>query len=607
MDAKCEQSPGLFQVRVQFKRTECAISTPPKPERIARSSFRTTISFPGRWHTLLPWLRREYHSINVVTLAKDIVGFPFATKLPPRQPSQPDPSVDMGAQSLVNVINNSYNSSRSDAIQNPPYKRRKVDVATDDASQSATSLPKGDQDSFNPRSSPPLVTPVPPIVTKPESPKPQNSVKRERSPTPPISHTPRPVTEGALRFVLPPKCRKSHPDYANNRKKWVAQEVKKLRELKLEITRVFTRDDGMVIDWKSSSPVMSDTLLPAVPEDSAVRAIDVDTKHSTVNRKARPTPVQSEEPTASVIDVDSPEPVPTAIPGSCHVPSPSEASALAIASASVSAPNSFPNLIFPQIVAHFLIRFLTGRETTGSHAAAEECTTTTVTEVIKRVQLETSRRQVPIGASAIRPNTGSNEETVSVCPHSTSTLEGSKSSNVEQRAVIDAALACEAPSKEEIDDMQAAALRFLQSYTLTFESDRAGLASAYSRDATFSIQIYDPCSPTCSSKPCKIKQGRLDIMAELLSLPDDQRLYADIAGMSKVDYDFVHLGQFVGALLMCYATQTINVDGPRRGKWLCDQRFVLKRKEWDEEDRSTEGLWPLVAVSHQMTIRHIPL
>jgi len=83
-------------------------------------------------------------------------------------------------------------------------------------------------------------------------------------------------------------------------------------------------------------------------------------------------------------------------------------------------------------------------------------------------------------------------------------------------------------------------------------------------------------------------------MASLLSLPDDWNFC--LSGPRYLDFDVVSLGAAGGVLLMCYT-------GGQDEKWACDQRFVLQPKEWDEEDRSTERLWPLVAVSHQMTIR----
>ena len=73
-------------------------------------------------------------------------------------------------------------------------------------------------------------------------------VKRERSPSPSLA--PRLVTEGCVRIApLPPECRNRQPNFQGARQQLAAAEMKKLRALGLQITRVFTREDGMVIDW----------------------------------------------------------------------------------------------------------------------------------------------------------------------------------------------------------------------------------------------------------------------------------------------------------------------------------------------------------------------
>ncbi|KAM5544209.1 hypothetical protein V8D89_001869 [Ganoderma adspersum] len=89
-------------------------------------------------------------------------------------------------------------------------------------------------------------------------------VKRERSPSPPLA--PRLITEGCVRIApLPPECRNRQPNFQAARQQLAAAEMKKLRALGLQIVRIFTREDGMVIDWKSTVPVLSDTLRPPLP------------------------------------------------------------------------------------------------------------------------------------------------------------------------------------------------------------------------------------------------------------------------------------------------------------------------------------------------------
>ncbi|KZT07532.1 uncharacterized protein LAESUDRAFT_724991 [Laetiporus sulphureus 93-53] len=160
---------------------------------------------------------------------------------------------------------------------------------------------------------------------------------------------------------------------------------------------------------------------------------------------------------------------------------------------------------------------------------------------------------------------------------------------------------------DEVQELEEAALEFLQKHIRAFDSDRSSLASAYSRLATFSVQTqHPPDAPSATLLPRshtklphprgpteKLKQGRLDIIAELLSLPDDRHFC--VGRQASIDYDVTCLESTVGVLLVCYSEN--------EGGWACDQRFVLRRKEWDKEDGSTEGLWPLIAVCHQMTFR----
>ncbi|PIL25215.1 hypothetical protein GSI_13104 [Ganoderma sinense ZZ0214-1] len=96
---------------------------------------------------------------------------------------------------------------------------------------------------------------------------PSMQVKLERSPSPSLA--PRLVTEGCVRIApLPPECRNRQPDFQAARQRLAAAEMKKLNALGLQIIRVFTREDGMVIDWKSRVPVLWDTLRPPPPLSS---------------------------------------------------------------------------------------------------------------------------------------------------------------------------------------------------------------------------------------------------------------------------------------------------------------------------------------------------
>ncbi|KAH9893261.1 hypothetical protein C8Q73DRAFT_791134 [Cubamyces lactineus] len=96
------------------------------------------------------------------------------------------------------------------------------------------------------------------------------AIKRECSASPALdADVPHLVTEGCVRIApLPPECKAGRAGYQNARREWTTREAKKLRELGLKPTRVFIREDGMVIDWRSDIPVMSDTLRPPSAEDA---------------------------------------------------------------------------------------------------------------------------------------------------------------------------------------------------------------------------------------------------------------------------------------------------------------------------------------------------
>ncbi|EIW58293.1 uncharacterized protein TRAVEDRAFT_20345 [Trametes versicolor FP-101664 SS1] len=163
------------------------------------------------------------------------------------------------------------------------------------------------------------------------------------------------------------------------------------------------------------------------------------------------------------------------------------------------------------------------------------------------------------------------------------------------------------------DVMEADALRFLQRYIADFATDRAALASAYSRAATFSTQTLPP--PHQDVGTAARHYGRLEIIAALLDLPDDE---APLAAR-KVEYDFVYASKAGDVLLICYTAARVPEQTVARGKGkqkekataklldgLCEQRFILRPREWDEEDSATPGVWPLVAVAHQMLFRPLP-
>ncbi|EGN99149.1 hypothetical protein SERLA73DRAFT_181982 [Serpula lacrymans var. lacrymans S7.3] len=162
-------------------------------------------------------------------------------------------------------------------------------------------------------------------------------------------------------------------------------------------------------------------------------------------------------------------------------------------------------------------------------------------------------------------------------------------------------------------DIEAASLVYLKRYIQTFDADRSSLAPAYSRNAFFSYQFHvsqpghSPLTRTSfvpdsgSRIPAKgahnIKQGRLEIMSALLSMGKHKFC---TSGPSHVQFDVKYLGE-VGVLVVCNGELMDPLE--QHQKIFLSQSFLLRKKDEDEEDRVSEEVWPLVAVSHQMTIR----
>ncbi|KAF8199047.1 hypothetical protein BJ912DRAFT_950675 [Pholiota molesta] len=65
---------------------------------------------------------------------------------------------------------------------------------------------------------------------------------------------------------MPASCRKSNPQFAEERRSYFRQQCKELLKLGLKKTKAFWRDDGLVIEWSSDVLVWSDTLKPDIPD-----------------------------------------------------------------------------------------------------------------------------------------------------------------------------------------------------------------------------------------------------------------------------------------------------------------------------------------------------
>ncbi|EED81886.1 predicted protein [Postia placenta Mad-698-R] len=553
-------------------------------------------------------------------------------------------------------------STNSSWTSSPPFKKRKL-TPPQPANDSVAS-------SYPPVQVQPLAftsqSAVPPIPTSTIASTLRSSgtppVKRERSLSPVLPSSPRVTTEGSIRFApLPEHCRKAHAQYIANRKVWVNQEVKKLKQINPSIraVRVLTRDDGMVIDWRSSVPVMSDTLLsankgqdpPPSRPSATPDALSVGLSVLEVPQSQQLSPNRGTPPLSPpIVAMCEPEGVPAscASPAARYDVTPSSAgnssnlpmaksaakldnsdncaSSRANSSSSTAgrnaAPTRAPNSAKREEIAHpqpgpscvtrstpssspcadanVIPQGVTSEQhqqpdpSRRSDQPAPPGTTLPPTQgamarpgespVVPQETAPASRKSLSQSLELPRraPPQMSHPETTPDCsssrpsPPVPTQFEDLSTPSVHQ--LVAAISTPTRTSDEEGYQMESAALDFLRRFIVTYDSDRSALASAYSRFATFSVQTIARSGRTLEGPdPRKLKQGRLDIMAGLLCLPDERRFCA--SGPTKVEYDVVHLGATFGVLLICYS-------GNESGTWACDQRFVLQYKDWDEEDRT---------------------
>ena len=143
----------------------------------------------------------------------------------------------------------------------PPLKRRKLDIeheipVKEGAEEVPPPKPKPQLPKRSTRSGSAAFSPTPFSSMQPPKSHPLEKelspqVKPEPSslspPPPPPSR--RLITESCTLFPLPDNCRKSHPNFHQNRKDLFHQKISWLAGFGLKKTKVFFRDDGMVVEW----------------------------------------------------------------------------------------------------------------------------------------------------------------------------------------------------------------------------------------------------------------------------------------------------------------------------------------------------------------------
>ncbi|KAH9939134.1 hypothetical protein B0H21DRAFT_48959 [Amylocystis lapponica] len=333
----------------------------------------------------------------------------------------------------------------------------------------------------------------------------------------------------------------------------------------------------MVIDWHSRVPVMSDTLLPATlaqvqnPPSNVLPSAENDTQRYPAPAKQ---PTAWPKPAVEVIDVDAFDTsvVPNAAWTAVQRPTPPPS----CRAGSASTPVNSSDPPSPRRLSRPLPRRPRPKVNPVAVDPVTDITSpsfnSTVDEHPEFYSSGANRGEASL-VSLSKPNSVSAE---------------TDSQTSDPSASLGASALIPIPQTDAVA-LESAALVFLERFVLAFDADRATLAPAYSHCATISVRTPQEAGG--------LKQGRLAIAAALLALPDSLRFCA--AGKAHIDYDVAYLGPQVGVLLVCYS------HGHTTGqhKWSCEQALVLRRKEWDEEDRDTEGLWPLVAVCHRIHIR----
>ncbi|KAG1750737.1 hypothetical protein EDB19DRAFT_1676678 [Suillus lakei] len=370
-------------------------------------------------------------------------------------------------------------------------------------------------------------------------------VKREQSPTPPPPQR-KLVASGTKRFApFPLNCLPPNPGYKQHRRTWAKKCQSEIEALKLQTEKLLircvelhwmdwtlipSRDDGVIVDWKSPVPVWSDTLQPAELDLAATITLAHHANAQQRNASLHHTP---EAPSQSAVSL----PVTGVDDDVVHIVSPSTQK-LPIP------PRPRRNVVSPSV--------------SSSPAGG-------------------FKSQAPP-----KPD-----------PPSADVPAPSRPLNAFPTIVI-------VPNEEE--KMSKMTMEYLERYFQTFDSDRASLASAYSSNACFSyreVKCFSPGLPHLQPPlppSDSIKRTRLDITATLLSLPPLQLL--PLTGLAAdIDYDIMWLGSPVGMFAICGG-----VHHGHASKQPVTHSFLLRQKEAYEEDARADGVWPLVAVAHQMMV-----
>lgn len=434
---------------------------------------------------------------------------------------------------------------------------------------------------------------------------PPTAIKSEpSSPSLPIGR--RLVTSGVKRFFpLPKDCQLSCPRYKLNRKQWAASCIKELEVLDLRVERTMIRDDGLVIDWSSPVPVWTDTLKPNTYDLASVI-----TQTYEANARARPR-------TGKHLSLSSHLTRPPAIPHNSIDTSPSKRDGNCMSSSSI--PRLLPGPSMPDSTKSDVKNSPPGEKLPVPPRPSSICR-------IFSTQTNGPTKSTPTHGPPQRPRSPTHSDDLdgsfpskrkrSPAPSvfSSSTTDPGPSTVHNHRVLQEPAVPADyaSPVDHEVSEMS---LNYIRRYIQTYEADRASLASAYSRLATFGYRKHKQTShsaqtiastskaPIGDISGCSpLKRGRLDVITELVALPSlhcavppsELKSACTSAGERRhVGYDMLYLGPQLGVFMVCRVAMPAAT---------VVHTFMLQRKEVDKEEAGAKGVWPVVANVHQIVV-----
>ncbi|KAL0953336.1 hypothetical protein HGRIS_004581 [Hohenbuehelia grisea] len=375
----------------------------------------------------------------------------------------------------------------------------------------------------------------------------------EPAPSSPHVNSRRLVRSGCSRYApVPPECEKLKPDFKNHRKKWAQLELAALASKGLRKTRIFFRDDGMVIEWESPVPVWSDTLLPDEPAAS---------DHSL-------------GPDIIDLTLDSGgEIVPPVLsgPGNCGVDSAALPTLKSLAKCDSRNPTPSPT-------GSNTITELLDRPAPITLSGSQRAWARTIGQ-----GLRTDGQTAPSSdgaiivdeAEPIQPEEGVASSDQNIC--SSNALAGAPENDIEDLTSLE-------------EKYERLSVQFLQSYIRLFDSDRPALVHAYSPDALFSCTAHLAKSlaqsPASSSAerfmPTDIR--RHEYRTDTIARGSDQitsallRLGAHRLSHADLDYDTLYIPHDGSILVTCHGA-AIDLDVSPTRPLAISQSFILRQND----------------------------